>query len=162
MSGSKTEITVLHDRRNVSIKDGVKKVDEEFIIQGEKGLKIKYYNKLNDSINKIVITGKDDKYKMKTYKDKESAVEKELTKKELMAELKSNSLLSFANSFSKELKGGENLELNGGAKKSGSKKSKSKKSGSKKSGSKKSGSKKSGSKKSSSKKSGSKKSYSKK
>ena len=152
-----SDITLLHDIRNVSIQNGVKQVDEQFIIQGEKGLKIKFYNKLNDSIKKIVITGKDDKYKMKTYKDKETAVEKELTKKELMAELKSNSLLSFANSFSKELKGGEIVELNGGAKKSGSKKSGSKKSGSKKSGSKKSGSKKSGSKKSSVKKSYSKK-----
>ena len=40
-----SSIKILHDIRNLSIKNGKKVVEEEYVIQGEKGLKIKYYYK---------------------------------------------------------------------------------------------------------------------
>jgi len=141
---SNSDITLLHDVRNVSVKDGIRKVHEEFVIQGDKGLKIKFYNKENDNINKIVITGKGDEYKMKTYKNKDPGNEETLTKTQLMDVLKKNKLLSFAK---EQMKGGAITELSGGAKKYGSKKVSSKKASSKKASSKKASSKKSYSKK---------------
>ena len=114
-----SNITLLHDIRNVSIKDGKKLVNEEYIIKGDKGLKIKYYHKEDDDIEKIVITGSDDKYKMKYYKNKEDVVETEFnSEKELMAEIKKNKKLKFA---VEQMKGGA-VQLEGGAKKKASKK----------------------------------------
>ena len=137
-----SKITILHDYRLLSIKNENKVTDEEYVIQGEKGLKIKYYHK-DDKVNeKIVVTGKDGQYKMKTTIDK-NTTEKDLDDKGLKAELKGK--LKFAKDLI-TLKGGSN-DLEGGVRRRSSKKSGSKKSGSKKSGSKKSGSKKSGVKK---------------
>lgn len=138
-----SSINILHDIRNLSIKNGKKVVEEEYVIQGDKGLKIKYYYKDEKKKEKITITGKDGKYMMKTIID-DKVDEKELDEKGLKAEMK-NSKLKFA----KEQLGGKSSlsgssskvnDLEGGAKKrskSGSKKSGSKKAGSKKRGSKK-------------------------
>ena len=140
-----SSINILHDIRNLSIKNGKKVVEEEYVIQGEKGLKIKYYYKDDKKKEKITITGKDGKYMMKSIVD-DKVDEKELDEKGLKAEMK-NSKLKFA----KEQLGGKSPsvsgatsgkvnDLEGGAKKrskSGSKKSGSKKAGSKKRGSKK-------------------------
>jgi len=141
-------IEVLHDVRNMSIKKGKKNVDEEYVIQGEKGLKIKYFHKDDKESEKIVITGKDGKYKMKSTVNGE-VTEKDLDEDDLKKELKGSKL-----KFAKEqLKGGAkkaDIDLAGGrkrSKKAGSKKAGSKKAGSKKAGSKKAGSKKTGSKK---------------
>ena len=130
-----SSINILHDIRNLSIKNGKKVVEEEYVIQGDKGLKIKYYYKDEKKKEKITITGKDGKYMMKTIVD-DKVDEKELDEKGLKAEMK-NSKLKFA----KEQLGGAKVnDLEGGAKKrskTGSKKSGSKKAGSKKRGSKK-------------------------
>ena len=139
-------IEILHNYKNESIKKGKKMVDEEFLIKGEKGMKIKFYHKDDDQSEKIVITGKDGKYKMKTYINKD-VTEKDLDEEEFKKELKSSKL-----KFAKEqLKGGssdkkDKKDLMGGAKRKGSKKAGSKK-GSKKAGSKKAGSKKAAAKK---------------
>lgn len=113
-----SQINVLHDVKNLSISNGKKTNYEEYFIQGEKGLKIKYYNKENDKIEKIVITGSGDLYTMKTTINKEEPVETSMNKKEMMAELKSNKKLSFAISLMKGVK-----ESSGGSVKRGSKKS---------------------------------------
>jgi len=124
-------INVLHDVRNLSIKKGKKIQDEEYVIQGEKGLKIKYFYKDDKTAEKIVITGKDGVYKMKSTINGE-VTEKELDEKGLEKELKASKL-----KFAKEqLKGGAKAssDLVGGrkaSKKSGSKKG-SKKSAAKK------------------------------
>ena len=115
-----SEIKVLYDYRNLSLKNGKKVLDEEYVIEGEKGLKIKYYHKEDEDIEKIVITGSDDKYKMKYYKNKEEVVETEFnSEKELMTEIKKNKKLKFA---VEQMKGGAIKELEGGAKKKSSKK----------------------------------------
>ncbi len=125
-------LNVLHDVRNLSIKKGKKVQDEEYVIQGEKGLKIKYFHKDDKTAEKIVITGKDGVYKMKSTINGE-VTEKDLDEKGLEKELKGSKL-----KFAKEqLKGGSKADsdLMGGrkrSKKAGSKKG-SKKAGSKKS-----------------------------
>lgn len=88
-----SNIQVLHDYRKLSIKDGEKVLHEEYVIKGEKGLKIKYYLKDKDNNEKIVITGKDGQYKMKTTFNKEVS-EKDLDDKGLKFELKDK--LNFA------------------------------------------------------------------
>jgi hypothetical protein len=122
-------INVLHDYRNLSIKKGKKILDEEYVIKGEKGLKIKYFHKDDKESEKIVITGKDGNYKMKSVINGETT-ERDLDEKDLEKELKTSKL-----KFAKEqLKGGARSkedDLVGGRKRS-------KKAGSKKAGSKKS------------------------
>jgi hypothetical protein len=96
----------LHRVVNESLKNGVKETYEEFIIQGEKGVTIKMFKKDADGMERIVISGKEDKYKMKSQKgDKKD--EKDLTLKEMLAELKSNKALKFAAEFAKTQKGGK-------------------------------------------------------
>ena len=123
-----SKIDILHNYKLESIKNGKKIVDEEFFIKGEKGMTIKFYHKEDDNKEKILITGKNGKYIMKTQgKDKE-VIEKELDEEELKKELKSPKL-----KFAKDLfKGASSDKLIGGVKKAGSKKAGSKKSGSKK------------------------------
>ena len=130
-------IEVLHDIRNLSIKNGKKVVHEEYFIRGDKGLKIKSYHKDDKTKEKHTITGKDGNYLMKSYIGEDKVVEKELDEKGLKSELKQN---MFA--FAKDLLKGGSSDLEGGAKKRGSKKASSKKTGSKKASSKKSNSKK--------------------
>ena len=122
-------INVLHDYRNLSIKKGKKILDEEYVIKGEKGLKIKYFHKDDKESEKIVITGKDGNYKMKSVINGETT-ERELDEKELEKELK-GSKLKFAKEQLKggarskedDLVGGRKRSIKAGSKKSGSKKS---------------------------------------
>ena len=118
-----SKIDILHNYKLESIKNGKKIVDEEFFIKGEKGMTIKFYHKEDDNKEKILITGKNGKYIMKTQgKDKE-VTEKELDEEGLKKELKSPKL-----KFAKDLfKGSSSDKLIGGVKKAGSKKSGSKK-----------------------------------
>ena len=114
-----SSINILHDIRNLSIKNVKKVVKEEYVIQGEKGLKIKYYYKDDKKKEKITITGKDGNYLMKSIID-DKVDEKELDEKGLKSELKKD-MFDFAQ---KQLKGGstESDSLVGGAKKRGAKK----------------------------------------
>ena len=108
-----------------TVKDGKATTFEEIVLDGPRGISIKYYSKSGSEVEKIVIYGKDDEYKMKT-----SDGEKVLTKSELVAELKSNKKLKFAADFAKTLKGGsrdnKNVAEGGGSKKSSKKSSKKK------------------------------------
>jgi hypothetical protein len=115
-----SNLTYLHKVLNQSLKDGVAETYEESIIDGPRGVSIKLYKKDANGIERVVITGKDDKFTMKTKKgDKED--EKTLTKDELLSELSKNKSLKFAAEFAKTQKGGK---LFGGKKsaKKGSKK----------------------------------------
>ena len=99
-------INILYSSSIQKIVDGVKTVDEEYIIKGDKGLKVKYYNVRGDKIEKIVITGKDGSYKMKKSVNKE-ITESDLDDAGLKAELKT-SKLKFAAPYlkSSDKKGG--------------------------------------------------------
>lgn len=110
---SKSSKPNLYSSSVQQIKDGTRIVDEQYVIVGEKGIKIKYYCVKNDDIEKIVITGKDGEYTMKKTKDN-NTVESKLNNKDLLNELK-DSKLKFAKDYIKDsLKGGSK----GGAKRS--------------------------------------------
>lgn len=96
----------LHKVLNESLKNGVREAYEEQIIEGPRGITIKLFKKDADGVEKILITGKEDNYKMRTQKgDKKD--EKELNLKEMLSELKSNKSLKFAAEFAKTQKGGK-------------------------------------------------------
>jgi hypothetical protein len=80
------------------VKDGKVTTLEEIVIDGPKGVSVKYFYKSGDHTDKIVIYGKNDIYKMKI-----SEEEKTLNKAELIKELKSNKKLKFAVEYSKLL-----------------------------------------------------------
>ena len=90
----------LHKVLNESLKDGVREAYEEQIIEGPRGITIKLFKKDADGVEKILITGKDDNYKMRTQKG-EKKDEKDLTLKEMLSELKNNKVLKFAAEFAK-------------------------------------------------------------
>ena len=96
----------LHKILNESLKNGVREAYEEQIIEGPRGITIKMFKKDADGVERILIVGKDDKYKMKTQKG-EKRDEKELTLKEMLSEIKNNKSLKFAAEFSKTQKGGK-------------------------------------------------------
>ena len=121
-----SNLNYLYQNTQKSVKDGKVEVLEEIVIDGPRGLKINYYMKSGNTVEKIVIFGKDDSFKMKSIDG-----EKTLSKTELLNEIKSNKKLKFASEFAKNQKGGN--VMTGGAKKSSKKGSKkSSKKGSKK------------------------------
>jgi hypothetical protein len=132
---SKKTLNFKHEIKQTSIKDGDVEIYEEVIMDGSKGLTIKYFHKNKKETNRILIYGSKDEYTMKTQTG-DVKDDKKLTKSEMTKEVEKNKKLAFAKDYVKTQKGGAV------GKKSGSKKSGSKKSGSKKHGSKKHGSKK--------------------
>jgi hypothetical protein len=74
---------------------------EEMIIDGPKGLLIKYYHKENDVVNKITIKSKDGKYSVNVISgDKKE--DSEIDKKELVKLLKTHKLLTFAKDYASQ------------------------------------------------------------
>ena len=99
-------VQILFSSSVQKIQNNVRTVDEEYIIRGDKGLKIKYFKVRGEDIEKIVITGKDNEYKMKKTLGT-NVVESTLDNKGLSSELKS-SKLKFAKEYLKDLlKGGK-------------------------------------------------------
>jgi hypothetical protein len=117
-----SKLTYLHKVMNQSLKDGEVTTYEEEIIDGPKGITVKLYSKSNGVMERIRISGKDDKYVMKVTEG-DKTEETHLNKKELMEELKKNKKLKFAADFAKTQKGGSWLNRAGSSKK-GSKSSK--------------------------------------
>jgi len=114
-----SNLNYLYQNTQKSVKDGKVEVMEEMVVDGPRGLKINYYKKSGNSVEKIVIYSKGDSFVMKS-----GDGEKTLSKSELMDELKSNKKLKFAADFAKTQKGGKALGMVGGAKKSSKKASK--------------------------------------
>jgi hypothetical protein len=112
-----SKLNYLYQNTQKSVKDDKVEVLEEIVVDGPRGLKINYYMKSGNTVEKIVIFGKDDSFKMKSVDG-----EKTLTKTELLNEIKSNKKLKFASEFAKTQKGGN--VMTGGAKKSSKKSSK--------------------------------------
>ena len=112
-----SKLNYLYQNTQKSVKDDKVEVLEEIVVDGPRGLKINYYMKSGNTVEKIVIFGKDDSFKMKSVDG-----EKTLTKTELLNEIKSNKKLKFASEFAKTQKGGN--VMTGGAKKSSKKGSK--------------------------------------
>ena len=111
-------LNYLHKVVHQSVKDGKATTLEEIVVDGPKGLSVKFFSKSGDDVDKIVIYGKDDSFKMKINDE-----EKTLTKKELLDELKSNKKLKFTTDYTKTQTGGKVKVQEGGEKKKLSKKS---------------------------------------
>ena len=108
-------LNYLHKVLNETLKNGVREAYEETIIDGPKGLTIKMFKKDAKNTTKILITGKNDNFKMRI-QEGENKTEKDLSLKDLLSELKSNKALKFAADFAKTQKGGKLLggSLTGG------------------------------------------------
>jgi len=100
-----SKLNFLHDVKNRFIKDDKVQVDEEYIIDGPKGLTIKYYHKEGTEIEKVTISGKDDNYRMVVISGGDKK-ESTLSKSDLVKEIGKNKKLGFAKDFLKTQKGG--------------------------------------------------------
>jgi hypothetical protein len=114
-----TNLNYLYQNTQKSVKDGKVEVLDEMIVDGPRGLKINYYKKSGNSVEKIVIYNKGDSFIMKS-----ADGEKTLSKSKVIDELESNKKLKFAVNYVKTMKGGKTLTMFGGAKKSSKKASK--------------------------------------
>lgn len=121
-SKNQGNLVYLHNNIQKSVKNGKVVIYEELVKESPKGITIKYYSKVDGEIDRILIVGKADSYKMKT-----NGEEKTLDKTELLNEVKSNKKLKFASEFIKTQKGGNeslnNFLESGTGKKKQSKKS---------------------------------------
>ena len=100
-----SKLSYLHKIMNQSLKDGVVSSYEEQIIEGPKGIFIKYFNKTGQNSEKIKIMGKGDKFEI-IIQENDKKEKKILTKDEFIAEIKKNKKLKFAVEFTKTQKGG--------------------------------------------------------
>lgn len=104
-----SKLNYLHKVLHQSLKDGVVTTYEEIILDGPKGVTIKYFSKSGSEQDKIKIVGKDDKFEI-TIQEGDKVEKKVLNKEEFIAELKKNKKLKFAADFTKTQKGGAWLE----------------------------------------------------
>jgi hypothetical protein len=86
-----SNLTYLYKNVQQSVKDEKASTLEEIVVDGPRGLSVKYFHKSGDKVDKIVIFEKNGEFTMKTGNE-----EKTLSKAELLEELKSNKKLKFA------------------------------------------------------------------
>ena len=92
------KVNFVHSVKTMTIVNDKPIIHEEYIIDGAKGIFIKYYHKENDIIEKIIIKGDNDKFNVKMLLgDKKE--EKVIDKKELIQLIKSTKLLVFAKPY---------------------------------------------------------------
>lgn len=104
----KSDVKFLHDQRHVSISNNKKSIVEEYIIDGSKGLLVKFFDKKGDKFTKITIKSTDDgNYRYITVSDTKDREEQTLNKKDLLAILKKNKNLDFAIDYITKQKGGD-------------------------------------------------------
>jgi topoisomerase IA-like protein len=111
-------IKFLHEKKETSIVDGKRVTEEEYIIDGEKGLYVKYFSQEDKERMKIIIKSKNDKFIMIVSKGEEKGEEKEMSHDELLEKVAKHKQLAFALKYLKDRK-----KQKGGAKKSSRKSS---------------------------------------
>ena len=89
-----SNLNYLHKNVQQSVKDKKASTLEEIVIDGPRGLSIKYFYKSGDKVEKIVIFEKNGEFTMKS-----ADGEKTMNKAELLDELKSNKKLKFADEY---------------------------------------------------------------
>ena len=98
-----SNLNYLHKVLNQTFKNGVSETYEESIIDGPRAISIKLLKKDATGVERILISGKDDKFTMKTKKgDKEE--EYMLSKNEFLSVLNTNKSLKFASEYAKTKK----------------------------------------------------------
>jgi hypothetical protein len=95
--------TFIHDIKNRYVSNGKIIVHEEYVVDGSKGLLVKYYHKENDKITKVIIAGKGDEFVMKVTEDGKTE-ETKISKAELAKEITKNKDLKFAVEYVKSRK----------------------------------------------------------
>ncbi len=98
-------ITLLHEITSKMIVNGKVVVHEEYIIVGDKGLKIKYYHKEDDKKEKVTIfKNGEDEYKVITVKGDTEKDEQTLTEAKFLELLAKDKKLKFALEYVKDIK----------------------------------------------------------
>lgn len=96
-------MTYLHSVKNKSIVDGKKVMSDELIVDSDKDLKIKYFRKSEDKMEKILITH--DKKNPDVYhfevRINEEVNKQELTKKDLLKAISKMPELKFIHDYLK-------------------------------------------------------------
>lgn len=99
IEGTKREITFFHESRHTSLKDGIKISDEEIIIDGPKGLTIKYFHNENGVKTRIAINGKNGSYSVAVLEDENMTRTELHSIKELQNFIDSENRLNFAKEY---------------------------------------------------------------
>lgn len=125
--GTNYNLKFLHRADMKTIKDGNTYISEEKVAEDDRGLVIKYYVKDGDRIDKVLIVGKDNKFKLLETVNGEKKPEVEMTESEMMSYLGRDKRLKFAKDVLKSQKGGALLDkLKHGSRKKSRKMSRSK------------------------------------
>jgi hypothetical protein len=116
-----SELTYMFKNSQSEMKNGEMTSYEEEVLNGSKGVTVKMFKKEGSTLEKIKITGKDDKYVMVTIIDGDKK-EVSMNKSEFVAEVKKNKKLKFATDFLKTQMGGvSRTKKNSSSKSNGSK-----------------------------------------
>lgn len=120
---SKGNLTFLHKVETTNVHDGKVVVHEEEVVHGEKGLKIKYYHKENNKIDKFVAVQKEDgSFIVIVTADGQKGEGQPMSKDDVIDLLKKHKHLKFALDYVKTIKGGRKMSRSRRGSKKGSKK----------------------------------------
>jgi hypothetical protein len=105
---SKSNVTFLHEITQKTVQNGEVVILEEYIIHGDKGLLLKFYNKEGDKKEKLVAKMNTDGTFSVNVKENEKEDKMEnMTKEELVKMLAKLPKLKFALDYLKKQKGGK-------------------------------------------------------
>ena len=99
-----SKLTYFHKVLQQSVKNDKASTYEENVVDGPRGLSIKYFSKSGDKVEKIAIYGKDDSFTMNVDGNKT-----EINREQMLKEIKSNPKLKFASDIHSSLKNTEKL-----------------------------------------------------
>lgn len=88
-------VSFVHSVKEMHLNNGKKTIHEEYMLNGEKGLYIKYFDRVDDKTKKIVILNKNGKYIIK----EDGEAKEDQTKADVDAFIKKNKSLSWAKSL---------------------------------------------------------------
>jgi len=116
-------VEVMYSNNILKINKDSKFVEEQEVVIGDKGVRIKYYKIEDKKMEKIVITGKDGKYIYKSYVDKDvETLEFDSLKKAIAKDSRLKFALEYVKSIIKsDVSGGGNKQSGRSKAKTGSK-----------------------------------------
>jgi hypothetical protein len=114
----------LHEKKATTVVDGKRVTEEEFLIDGDKGLYIKYFSQEGDKKMKIIVKSKDGSYVLIISDGSDKGTEKELSHEELVKELSKHKHMAFATDYLKKNKKSKMSRMSRVSKKSSRKSSK--------------------------------------
>jgi hypothetical protein len=105
---TKSNLSFLHESRQTSIKNGKKVVHEEIIIDGPKGVTIKYFHNEDGQKEKINIIGRNGSFSVREIKN-DQVTDNTMNIEDLKDFIKKNDKLKFVRDFAKTMTGGNLL-----------------------------------------------------